>query len=479
MRHGINRSIRTGTNLAGLDNPQSITDYHAKYFAWELTRRRTGGDVDRISQSLFDATVDLNPHQIEAAVFALRSPLAKGVLLADEVGLGKAIEAALVLSQLWAERKRRLLMICPASLRKQWAQELSEKFHLPTQVIDGRVWRVMRDNGIANPLDQNVISIMSLSYAARMESEELLQALKTGFERMGDMAAPRKAVIFTESRRTQEYLARYLEGHGYAGKVVTFSGSNQAPGVTGIYQRWLSRRAGSDRVTGSPAVDRRTALIDTFLDDAEIMIATEAGAEGINLQFCALVVNYDLPWNPQRVEQRIGRCHRYGQRFDVVVINFLNKRNEADQRVLELLRDKFQLFDGVFGASDDILGRLESGVDIERRIADIYDTCRTAGAIQNAFAALRKELEDSINKRMQDTEQALFEHFDAAIHERLRTRQNRAENHLDRISRLFWGLSRHVISSAASFNDTRHEFDLQHSPTQEAPIGRYRLVRKG
>ena len=63
------------------------------------------------------------------------------------------------------------------------------------------------------------------------------------------------------------------------------------------------------------------------------MIATEAGAEGINLQFCSLVVNYDLPWNPQRIEQRIGRCHRYGQEHDVVVVNFLNQKNAADQRV--------------------------------------------------------------------------------------------------------------------------------------------------
>lgn len=96
-----------------------MTDHQAKYFAWELTRRRRGGDLDRISQSLFDAAVDLNPHQIEAALFALQNPLSKGVLLADEVGLGKTIEAALVLGQYWAERRRRLLVIFPASLRKQ------------------------------------------------------------------------------------------------------------------------------------------------------------------------------------------------------------------------------------------------------------------------------------------------------------------------------------------------------------------------
>jgi SNF2 family DNA or RNA helicase len=114
----------------------TVTAYHAKYYAHELTRRHAADGVDRLSQSLFDASVDLNPHQIEAALFAMRNPLQQGVLLADEVGLGKTIEAALVLCQLWAERKRKLLIIAPASLRKQWAQELLEKFAVTTTVLD-------------------------------------------------------------------------------------------------------------------------------------------------------------------------------------------------------------------------------------------------------------------------------------------------------------------------------------------------------
>ena len=100
----------------------------------------------------------------------------------------------------------------------------------------------------------------------------------------------------------------------------------------------------------------RSALVDYFREEGRIMIATEAGAEGLNLQFCSLVVNYDLPWNPQRIEQRIGRCHRYGQKHDVVVVNFINRKNEADQRVYQLLSEKFKLFEGVFGASDEVLG---------------------------------------------------------------------------------------------------------------------------
>lgn len=150
---------------------ENITNYHAKYFAYELTRQRRGGDVDRLATSLFDASVDLNPHQIDAALFALQNPLSKGVLLADEVGLGKTIEAALVICQYWAERRRRLIVIAPAALRKQWANELSEKFHLPTQVLDARTYKQQRDQGIYDPLDQDVISVMSYHFAAKLEPQ--------------------------------------------------------------------------------------------------------------------------------------------------------------------------------------------------------------------------------------------------------------------------------------------------------------------
>jgi superfamily II DNA/RNA helicase len=160
--------------------------------------------------------------------------------------------------------------------------------------------------------------------------------------------------------------------------------------------------------------------VDYFRDEAVIMIATEAAAEGINLQFCSLVVNYDLPWNPQRIEQRIGRCHRYGQKYDVVVINFLNKNNAADQRVYQLLRDKFQLFSGVFGASDEVLGSIESGVDFEKRIADIYQNCRTTEQIEFNFNTLQRDLEISIDERMGQTRQKLLENFDEAVQEKLR-----------------------------------------------------------
>lgn len=707
-----------------------ITEYHAKYYAHELTRQAAGDDVDRLSTSLFDASVDLNPHQIEAALFALRSPLSKGVVLADEVGLGKTIEAGLVLCQYWAERKRKLLIICPASLRRQWASELTEKFNLPTVILDATSLRKQRKEGLYNPFDQGRIIILSYHFASRMEDElravpwhlvvfdeahklrnahqksnrmgqalrraldgrkkllltatplqnslmelyglstlidehifgddkafrkqylntdadlkelrerlnnfvkrtlrkqvleyvryterrtftqpftpsddeqrlydalsafmlredsyalpksqkhlttlilrkllasssyaitdtlsrihnrlvhlrdeqqanddflgdliredeledeyleildeteqssaseeqeinpekldeeiaeleqyiawakaiktdgktkQLLTALDTGFREMEKMGAERKAIIFTESRRTQEYLKHYLEANGYQGKLVIFNGTNTDPDSNTIYRQWLEANQDSDVVTGSAPVDRRTALIDAFRHHVEIMIATEAAAEGVNLQFCSLVINYDLPWNPQRVEQRIGRCHRYGQKHDVVVVNFVNTRNDADKRVLELLTEKFNLFNGVFGASDEVLGRIESGIDFEKRILDIYQSCRTPDEIEQAFAALQKELEADIAERLDDTRRLLLENFDEDIHDLLKIQLDAAQQRLDKVGRLFWDLTRHVLRERARFNDDQHDFRLVQPPQSNIKPGHYQLIRK-
>ncbi|RMH31943.1 MAG: DEAD/DEAH box helicase [Nitrospirae bacterium] len=711
----------------------ALTPHQARYFAYDLTRRGATG-LDRLSMALFDAAVDLNPHQIEAALFALQSPLSKGVILCDEVGLGKTIEAGIVLCQLWAEHKRRLLVLCPASLRKQWALELEEKFNLPVFVLDAKAYRAAQRRA-EHPLDQKAVIIMSYPYANRLredikavawdlvvmdeahklrnayrpsnkigqglrwatedcrkllltatplqnsllelyglatlidehlfgdidafraqfmgaggnlhalrqrlqdftkrtlrkqvseyiryterraitqpfcptdyeqhlyeavsdflrrdetyaipkrqrhltqlilrkllasssraiaatlemmqrrlealrdtkltndrefleglaetedldeelldeilESEEaptddstpslpvldraklqkemielqqlatwaraigtdaksvsLLKALATGFAQMDALGARKKALIFTESRRTQDYLAAYLEEHGYRDQIVVFNGTNAGPQATAIYERWRARPENAHRSSGSRAIDMRTALIEHFRDHATIMIATEAGAEGLNLQFCSLVINYDLPWNPQRIEQRIGRCHRYGQQHDVVVINFLNERNAADRRVLELLTEKFQLFTGLFGASDEVLGTIESGVDFEKRILAIYQECRTPEEIDAAFAALQAELEERIQARLDEARKTLFEHFDEDVHARLRLQLQNAQDRLDRFGKRFWEVTKTMLERHARFDDASLTFDLHTPPIETVPSGRYHLIAK-
>src|SRR5699024_2467139 len=165
---------------------------------------------------------------------------------------------------------------------------------------------------------------LARSITTNEKAIKLGDALDQGFARLQDIGAPQKAIIFTDSTKTQEYLANTLREDGRGEGLVLFNCSNNSSEATKIYQDWLKRYRDSDLVTGIPAMDRRKALVDYFREQGTIMIATEAAAEGINLQFCSMLVNYDLPWNPQRVEQRIGRVHRFGQKHNVVVVNFSN-----------------------------------------------------------------------------------------------------------------------------------------------------------
>lgn len=699
------------------------TAYHAKYIAYELTKQCAANSVEKIAATLADAQVDLNPHQIEAALFAFRSPLSRGAILADEVGLGKTIEAGILLSQKWAERKRRLLIIVPANLRKQWNQELADKFFLPSAILETKSFNEQIKHGNLNPFDCPEIVICSYQFArskdsyisqvawelviideahrlrnvykptnkianaikaalvgrpkilltatplqnsllelyglvsvvddytfgdlksfksqfSRLDTEEdfaalkrrisplcqrtlrrqvleyvpytnrialveefipsdaeqklynlvsdylqrenlfalppsqrklmtlilrrllasstfaiagtleglanklqaaelaetavdeipaevsdnfelleeindewteedgngqeakpkkvltpderklmrqelsdlrffaelaksilrnskgdkLLTALRNGLKKTKELGANEKAIIFTESTRTQEYLRSILEASAYKGRIVLFNGSNSDPRSKEIYQRWLERHHGTDRITGSKTADLRAALVDCFRDEAAIMIATEAAAEGINLQFCSLVINYDLPWNPQRIEQRIGRCHRYGQKHDVVVLNFLNKKNAADQHVYELLDKKFQLFSGVFGASDEVLGSIESGVDFEKRIVDIYQRCRTEEQISFQFDELQHEMEQQIDERLKLTRQRLLENFDDEVREKLRIKNREGIEVRSRYDNWLWQVTRYYLASYADFNEHDHSFTLRINP---------------
>jgi ERCC4-related helicase len=708
----------------------NLTDYHSKYFAYELTKRCPADSVEKLAGAVASAQVDLNPHQVDAALFAFKSPLSKGALLADEVGLGKTIEAGLVLSQKWAERKRRILVITPSNLRKQWYQELTEKFFLPCRILEAKSYNAAIKQGLFRPFEapdivicsyqfarskagdvnavpwdlvvideahrlrnvykpQNVIAntlkmalagkdkllltatplqnsllelfglvsfidehafgdlksfreqftnlnqeqvfqtlkarlkpichrtlrrqvTTTISYTKRLplveeftpeESEDrlyelvsaylqrdnlqalpasqrslmtlvlrkllasstfaiagaltsmsnrlkaklrkhepvesleekldedyealdetaeeweddepaevlteadrstieleiadldafaklaasidhnakgkaLLKALGVAFAKAKEIGAEQKAIIFTESRRTQSYLLRLLADSPFAEGIVLFNGSNTDDRSKQIYSQWLERHQGSDRVTGSRTADMRSALVDYFREQGRIMIATEAGAEGINLQFCSLVVNYDLPWNPQRIEQRIGRCHRYGQKHDVVVVNFLNRENAADQRVYELLSEKFQLFEGIFGASDEVLGAIESGVDFEKRIAAIYQNCRKPDEIQSAFNQLQLELSLEISESMTRTRQKLLENFDDEVREKLKVRDEASKAYLNRYERLLMQLTRHELNGNASFQDD-YSFVLKSCPFPgEIPLGLYELPRR-
>lgn len=695
-----------------------INQYQAKYYAYELSKKNASDDLKKFGATLMDAKVELNPHQVEAALFAFKSPYSKGAILADEVGLGKTIEAGILLSQKWAEGKRRILIICPSSLRKQWVNELGDKFYLKAEVLDNISYSKKTKAGERNPFDNvDAIKICSYQFARKQaeaiqltswdlvvldeahflrnvyksgnitaqviqnairdykkilltatplqnrleelfglvsfidpnifgdiknfkrnyilesgnkdieglkerlssvvhrtlrrdvkefinykeripitqqftpsqeekdlyqkvldylrqentyafptaqkhlmqsvvfkllgsssfavgrtleslikrlktllesskvveddlyemfledyenlddefdengeieegyieitlddklaieqeikqleeflalsnsiqhneKGEKLLIALEKGFEKLKELGAKQKALVFTESTRTQQYLLERLSREEkYVGRILVFNGSNSDALSNQIYKDWLADSNNAGKITGSRAVDIRQALVDAFKSDKyDIMIATEAAAEGINLQFCSMIVNYDLPWNPQRVEQRIGRCHRYGQEYDVVVVNFINAENEVETRVYELLENKFKLFEGIFGSSDEILGSIESGIDFEKRIIEVYKMCRTKEEIENYFNQLQKEFEETIDQRVKEVQNKLFNNFEASVIEKLRTTYSETKVFIEKFEKWLWELTQFYLRDKATFIIDDYTFILE------------------
>lgn len=314
---------------------------------------------------------------------------------------------------------------------------------------------------------------LAISITENAKGEKLLTALTKGFEKITELGGEKKAVIFTESRKTQNYILRILSDNPeYSGRILLFNGSNNDDKSKQIYKDWLIKYEHTDKISGVRSADMRAALVEYFESEAIIMIATEAAAEGINLQFCSLVVNYDLPWNPQRIEQRIGRCHRYGQQFDVVVVNFLNTKNQADIRVFQLLTEKFKLFEGVFGASDEVLGVIESGVDFEKRILQIYQRCRTLFEIQSAFDDLQNEFETEISDAMLKTRKKLLENFDEEVHEKLISAKELSEHFLSMHQKRLLEISHLYLNDYCVFEDGG--FHLKRTvPGIDISFGRY------
>lgn len=225
----------------------------------------------------------------------------------------------------------------------------------------------------------------------------LKQALKIGFSYQKEKGIPQKVVVFTESKRTQKYIAAELRESGYEDEdILLFSGDFDDTMAKDIYRAWQVKNFGHANYGRS--VEYKHAIVDYFKENARILICTDAGSEGLNLQFCNTVINYDLPWNPMKIEQRIGRCHRYGQQNDVVAINLLNTQNEADKRVYEILSKKFELFEGIFGASDIALGSLDSGTSFEKMVFDIYQYCNTTAEFRKAFDKLDRKLNAKRNR---------------------------------------------------------------------------------
>lgn len=254
---------------------------------------------------------------------------------------------------------------------------------------------------IQEELDEvNVIIDVAKRIKMNSKVTALKQALEIGFSFQRDHGIAQKAVVFTESKQTQKYIAEELRKSGYSEEdILLFNGGFDDAMSKEIYQAWQAKNYGNANYGRS--VEYKHAIVDYFKENAKILICTDAGSEGLNLQFCNTVINYDLPWNPMKIEQRIGRCHRYGQQNDVVAINLLNTQNEADKRVYEILSKKFKLFEGVFGASDIAIGALESGTSFEKTVLDIYQRCDTAAEFKKEFNKLNRKLDAKRDKKTQ------------------------------------------------------------------------------
>lgn len=261
---------------------------------------------------------------------------------------------------------------------------------------------IIQKQYIQTELDEvNII----IDVAKRIKSNAKVLALKSAvqiaFDFQKEKGISQKVVVFTESKRTQKYIAAELRKTGFEEEdILLFNGDFDDAMTKEIYRTWQVKNYGN--VNYGRSVEYKHAIVDYFRNNAKILICTDAGSEGLNLQFCNTVINYDLPWNPMKIEQRIGRCHRYGQEHDVVAINLLNTQNAADQRVYDILSKKFELFEGVFGASDIALGALESGVSFEKMVLEIYQTCDTTAEFKRAFDKLDRKLNAKRDKKARE-----------------------------------------------------------------------------
>lgn len=244
------------------------------------------------------------------------------------------------------------------------------------------------------------------SLARDGKSVALLEAAELVLARGREGQGSGKMIVFTESLVTQEYLRGLLIDSGLYGPedITLFRGENDGPRAREALERWWQEVGGSISAESRPGRDvaMRLALVHELATRTRVMIATEAGAKGLNLQFCETVVNFDLPWNPQRIEQRIGRCHRYGQTRDVTVINFLARDNETARLTFEILSKKLDLFGTVLDASDVVLHRAQErpgavlagtiGSELESSLKRIWQRARTIDQVAAELRELRDRM---------------------------------------------------------------------------------------
>lgn len=612
-----------------------IQDYQAIYNKYKLLTKYSDNNIEKLGVSLMNSRISINPHQINTALFYFKHNFLNGVMFADEVGLGKTIEAGLVISQMWAEHKRNILIVAPASLLKQWNEELFSKFFLNSTIIDGSFIRnnnlleqnkiyivsyhtvylnkayfnknfslvlfdeahklrnVYKDNNLmansiknlfkdqkkifltATPFQNNLLELYGLisilddkllgnlelfknkyinnydsnvlelktilskvitrtlrkdvqkyiNFTNRLVTESYFKMTKkeiVTFEKLIELVysndfamlyeagqrqlivillqklmsssfyainctlqniisnkentyintsslsliskfinhinnlqhdsklehlihilnnnIKKKILIFTEYKSTQDYLYnKIITKTKY--KVLKFNGENNDSETKKIYEKWLKNTL---NYSNNKSANIRMSLVEAFKNDYDILIATDAACEGLNLQFCSLIINYDLPWNPQKIEQRIGRCHRFGQKDDVIVINILSKDNEIDLHIYNLLKNKSSIFESTFASSDLVLSDDEICDNIEKSITTIFKKCRSKSDIIKEFESLQAECKEEIKKEIDETKIKLISNFDKEVQEIFDNNFSSTKKLIDELDRSFLTILEYV-----------------------------------
>jgi len=447
-------------------------------------------------RSLYD---DVTEYLLQPSLYAFAGSQRRLLLIGFHRRMASSIPALAASLENVAARLRRLKAGQPAAVSTEDLRDLEDEEDVE---VEAEEQTVPADTGVVakelSLVEDFVARARSLPHDAKARSFQ--DAIRVILERGRDGRGSGKAVVFTESITTQEYLRRLLLDMGLGDEDVTlFRGTNDHGRAKQAHARWVQEEGRNlppgTRPTREVAV--RLALVHEFRTRSKVLVCTEAGAKGLNLQFCETIINYDLPWNPQRIEQRIGRCHRYSQQRDVTVVNFIARDNEAHHLTFEILSQKLDLFGKVLDASDHVLHEPRTdapetavsavSIEFENDLRRIYSRSRTLDEVTREIAALRDKIgakREAFEKEYERTSQIIESRFDEDVRKvfrRLREELPAGLLQLDRdISDLVEGhLRSRDIPYARTEADSRVLFDVAAEADLPVEIGDVRRFATG
>ncbi|MDR0914621.1 MAG: helicase [Oscillospiraceae bacterium] len=309
----------------------------------------------------------------------------------------------------------------------QWNHILSSSSQAIAETIDGAINRLkkaeVQQSKKAIFMDEirclNELHTLAKAVDINGKMKALLPILKKCFTKLKQLKYPNKAIVFTDSQVTLKKLKVLLDSAGY--NLLTYSGSNS----------------------------RDYSIMERFRNDKEIqiLIATDDMGKGLDIEFCPIVINYDMLSNAPLLEQRINRCHRQGQKCDVLVVNLFNKNNYADTRYFELINKRVLQFNGIFGMSDALLGNFDNPID------EVLCLLRPQGEIQNDFENNLSEHENQNRHIVASSEDTLFTTFTKDISDKVIVTPKYISEKINEVNRDLWNLTKWFFDDYNYTND--------------------------